>query len=143
MLCKHLKQGSSIKSACAAVGIHRTLFYKWKESKFDFFDTVTRAMAIPDRKVENALYRTAKGFRYTETEYKAVPTEDHTKIKYIPVKKTRKMVLPNVAAQKLILTNRNPEEWRDKQDLDFSGDMKITVITTVPELKEKKKGNKK
>jgi len=140
-LCKHLKQGSSIKSACAAAGISRETFHQWKKTKPDFSDTVDRAMAIPDRKVENTLYKTAKGFRYTETEYKAIANKDHTKIAHIPIKKVRKMVLPSVAAQKFILTNRNPEEWRDKQDLDVSGDMSITVISAVPRSKNKE--NKK
>lgn len=126
-LCKHLKQGSSIKFSCIAVGIAKSTFYEWKESKSDFSDSVARAMAIPDRKVENALYKTARGFRYTETEYKAIPNKDHTKVELIPAKKTRKLVLPSVVAQKFILINRNPEEWNDKQETELSGEIKVKL----------------
>lgn len=138
-ICKHLKKGSSIKSACAAVGICKATFYEWKESKPDFLDSITQAMAIPDRKIENALYKTAKGFFYTETEYKTIPSKDGTKLLHIPVKKVRKMTLPNIAAQKFILINRNPDEWRDKVEHEHSGDMSITVISAVPRSKDKKK----
>ena len=91
-------------------------------------------MAIPDRKVENAMYKSARGYSYTETEYKAVQVKE--KIRHIPIKKTRKMVQASVGAQKFILINRNPEEWRDKQDLNLSGDMNITVISAIPRKKD-------
>ena len=126
-LCKHLKKGSSIKSACAAAGIAESTFYEWKESKSEFSESVRRAMAIPDKKVENALYKNARGFFYTETEYKAESNKDGTKIVHIPIKKVRKMIVPNVAAQKFILINRNPEEWKDKkeQDVTLKGSLSI------------------
>ena len=133
-LCKHLRQGSSIKSACAAVGISRETFHKWKKEKSDFSDKAAKAMAIPDRKVENAMYKSARGYSYTETEYKAVQVKE--KIKHIPIKKTRKIIQASVGAQKFILINRNPEEWRDKQDLNLSGDMNITVISAIPRKKD-------
>ena len=124
-LCKHLEKGSTIKSACAAVGISKQTFYEWKESKPDFLDSINRTMAIPDRKVENALYKNAKGFFYTEIEYKMVSSKDGTKLIQIPVKKIRKFTLPNIAAQKFILINRNPEEWRDKTEQEHSGAVKM------------------
>jgi len=95
-------------------------------------------MAIPDMKVENTLYKTARGFRYTVTEYKAVSNKEHTKIKYIPVKKTRKLVLPSVPAQKLILTNRNPEEWSDKQETELTGEIKIKVERIITDKRPQK-----
>lgn len=119
-LCKHLKQGSTVKSACAAVGIAKATFYEWKESKPDFSDTINEAMAIPDRKVENSLYKSATGFYYTEIEYKMEPSKDGLKLKKIPVRKIRKFVQPIVVAQKFILINRNPDEWRDRQEHDVA-----------------------
>ena len=128
-LCKHLEKGSSIKSACAAVGISEETFHKWKREKSEFSESIGSAMAIPDRKVENALYRTAVGFQYTEIEFKGVQVGE--KVKHIPIKKIRKKVLPNVAAQKFILTNRNPKEWKDKQETELSGEVKVKIERVV------------
>jgi len=131
-LCKHLKKGSSIKSACAAVGISKETFYEWKKKKPDFSDSIEQAMAVPDKKVENALYKNARGFFYTETEYKSMASKDGLKVIHIPVKKVRKMIVPNVAAQKFILINRNPEEWKDKKEQDVT----VKGSLSIPEMKK-------
>ena len=125
-LCKHLKGGSTIQSACAAVGISKQTFYQWKETKLDFSDAIKKAMAVPDREVEDALYKSAiMGHSYKETEFKAVAVGE--KIKHIPVKKTEKIIPPSVTAQIFWLKNRCPEEFKDRHDLDISGDLSITV----------------
>ena len=127
-LCKHLKKGATIKATCAAIGISHVTFYEWKGSKPNFANSIDQALAIPDKKVENTLYKSARGFYYWETEYKAIQDpKDGTKIIHVPVKRVRKFTLPNIAAQKFILINRNPEDWRDKKEHEHSGaiDMKF------------------
>ena len=138
-LCRHLKQGSSIKSACHLVGISRETFFKWRKDKVDFSDTIKRAMAIPDKAVENALYKSAiMGHSYMEKEYSMVPTKDGTGLKKILVKEVKKIVLPNVTAQIFWTKNRCPEEFKDKQDLDVSGNINIKVVSAVPRSKSGK-----
>ncbi|MCK4786177.1 MAG: hypothetical protein KAV87_20640, partial [Desulfobacteraceae bacterium] len=94
-ICKHLKQGATIVTTCDAVGIAKSTFYEWMEKKSDFSDTIKKTMAIPDKKVENALYKSATmGHRYKEKEFKAVQVGE--KIKMIPVKTVTKIIPPNV-----------------------------------------------
>ena len=135
-ICKHLKQGNTINTTCQAVGISKETFFQWMK-KPDFSDSIKKAMAIPDKKVENALFKSAiMGHRYEEKEYKGVAVGE--KIKMIPVKTVTKIIAPNVTAQIFYLKNRQPDEWKDRHDLDVSGNLNIKVITAVPRPKEKK-----
>ena len=136
-ICKLLKKGNTITSTCAAMEIHRDTLYKWMNKKIDVFDTIKEAMAIPDKKVENALYKSATmGHRYKEKEFKAIQVGE--KIKLIPIKTVTKIIPPNVTAQIFYLKNRLPEDWKDRHDLGLSGNLNIKVITAVPRPKEKR-----
>jgi len=137
-ICKHLKKGNTVTTTCQAVGIAKSTFYEWVENKSDFSDAIKKAMAIPDKKVENALYKSAiMGHRYKEKEFKAVAVGE--KIKMIPVKTVTKIIPPNVTAQIFYLKNRQPDEWKDRHDLDVSGNVNIKVVTAVPRPKKGKK----
>jgi len=122
-ICKHLKKGNTINTTCQAVGIHKDTFFDWMNKKSDFSDSIKKAMAIPDKKVENALYKSAiMGHRYKEKEHKGVAVGE--KVKMILVKTVTKIIPPNVTAQIFYLKNRQPDEWKDRQDIDLSGEIK-------------------
>lgn len=136
-ICKLLKRGNTITTTCQAVGISKETFYQWMK-KSDFSDAIKKAMAIPDKKVENALYKSAiMGHRYKEKEFKGVAVGE--KVKMILVKTVTKIIAPNVTAQIFYLKNRQPDEWKDRHDLDVSGNMNIKVVTVVPRSKKRKK----
>lgn len=125
-ICKHLKAGSTITSACEAVGIHRDTLYEWMNTKSDVSDTIKKAMAIPDKKVENALFKSATGsFRYTERHYEQIKDAEGKITEMKLIKTIKKRALPNVTAQIFYLKNRKPEEWKDKHDLELSGGLEI------------------
>jgi len=139
-ICIHLKAGATITSACEAVGISRAIFYKWMDKKVDVFDTIKKTMAIPDKKVENVLFKTATGtFRYTEKHYEQIRDAKGKTTGMQLIKTIRKRALPNVTAQIFYLKNRNPEEWKDRHDLAVSGGVSVTVVSAVP--RPKRKGN--
>ncbi len=141
-ICKHLKKGNTITTTCGAVGIAKSTFYEWVEKKSDFSDAIKKAMAIPDQKVENALYKSAiMGHRYKEKEYKGVAVGE--KVKMILVKTVRKFIPPNVTAQIFYLKNRQPDEWKDRHNFDLNGNLNIKVVTAVPRSREKKKNERK
>lgn len=136
-ICEHLKKGATITSTCAAVGLSRETFYDWMKKKPDVSDTIKKARAIPDQKVENALFRSATmKHRFKEKHFKAVVVGD--KVKLIPEKTITKIIPPNVTAQIFWLKNRMPEDWRDKTEHEHSGNVIIEVISAVPRPKKKK-----
>ena len=138
MICKHLEKGATITSACAAAGISRETFYDWMNKKPDISDTIKKAMAIPDRKVENALFKSATmRHRFNEKHLKAVAKGE--KIVLIPEKTITKIIPPSVTAQIFWLKNRCPDTWKDRHEHDVTGNVVVKVISAVPRPKDKKK----
>ena len=135
-ICKHLKGGATVQSTCAIVGISKETFYQWKKTKPDYSDVIKKAMAVPDRKVEDALRKSAiMGHSFEEIEYKAVAVGD--KVKLIPIKKITKVVPPNVTAQIFWLKNRCPDEFKDRQETELSGEVKVKIERVVTDERPK------
>lgn len=141
-ICRHLKKGNTITTTCQAVGISKDTFYEWVKKKADFADAIKKAKAIPDKKVENALYKSATmGHKYTEKEYKGVAVGE--KVKMILVKTVKKIIPPNITAQIFYLKNRQPGEWKDRLNFDVNGNLNIKVVTAVPRSKKRKENGKR
>ena len=80
----------------------------WKVAHPEFFESLKRGKNIPDTEVESALLRRAKGFTYQEGERSRV-------------------ALPDTTACIFWLKNRQPEKWRDKQEVALTGPVELVV----------------
>jgi hypothetical protein len=83
-------------------------FEKWYRDKGEFFRAIRAGREEADAKVAHKMYSKALGYSHKEDEifqYKGetiiVPT-----VKHYP---------PDVAAAKMILMNRHPDKWKEKQ----------------------------
>lgn len=74
-----------------------------------------RGKEVVDREVENALLKRALGYKYDEITF-----ENGQEVKRI-----RKEVQPDTTAQIFWLKNRKPIEWRDRQQIEHSGNMNV------------------
>lgn len=125
--------GATIKTFCEAIGIDRTTFYHWKENatfstaiekaKIDFKNTL-------EVRIVQSLAKTAMGYTYVKkkTEYKT--NKDG---KAIIAKQTHEDidVAPNVGAGIFLLTNINPERWKNKISNDVNANVKSEVEADV------------
>ena len=50
----------------------------------------------------------------------------------LEVEHVEKKVLPDVTAQIFWLKNRRSDIWKDKQDIEHSGDVGVTIIKNNP-----------
>jgi DNA-binding XRE family transcriptional regulator len=107
------------------IGINRKTLYEWKKKYPPISDALKTGKEVADRKVENALFKNAMGYEYTEVKEYIEQTDDGKKKKKI--EKTTKHVPANTTAQIFWLKNRKPKQWRDKQDIEHSGGLNITV----------------
>ena len=105
------------------IGISRETLYQWKRKYSDIADTLKNNKEIADIAVENALYKRAIGYSYTET------TKEDDKV----TKTVEKEVVPDTTAQIFWLKNRQPERWRDKQEVQNTGNMDFNVTIKVVE----------
>lgn len=129
-ILNYITQGYSQKEACKKAGIAEQTFYRWCDEEKEFRELVRKAQdevrisKADVRAVEQSLLDIARGFEYeevkTEYESKEVIDEQTGKKEFKPVIKkqvrTQKRVVPNVEAIKFLLTNRDPQNWKNRID---------------------------
>ena len=99
------------------LGIGKDTWYKYKREHVEFADILKTGKVDADDLVEQALYKNAMGYFYTE---ETVTNKGDV----VEVKKYHK---GNTTAQIFWLKNRRRDEWRDKQEVEHSGGMDIEV----------------
>lgn len=84
-----------------------------------------RGKEVVDFEVENALLKRALGYQYDEVTRDKVWSDELQMHELSVTKVVTKEVQPDVTAQIFWLKNRKPADWRDKQDIQHSGNMEI------------------
>ena len=131
LVLEYLSQGYSNKDAAEKAGINEHTFYEWLATKPAFSQSVKEAQALGDKvrinSVESALLDMARGMEYEE-----VRTEYESKLnpatgKYEPtIKKqvrTKKRIAPSTEAAKFYLSNKAPEQWKNRIEQNNTGDL--------------------
>lgn len=128
-LLQHIRDGSTFKEACRAVGVSEGQFYLWKSKNIEFAEAVKsahkegRAKIVPE--LEKSLYKRALGYEYTETRTETFPDGNER------VTITKKQMPPDVGALVFALCNLAPGDWRNKVENQVSGDLRTTVNVEV------------
>ena len=129
-----VRDGMKPRDIARAIGITPATFVKWMNEYEEINKAVRDGSAIADYQVENALLKSALG-------YKAKNVTVTTVIRYGKVVETQKVeeevdVAPNVNAQKIWLYNRKPGNWMPDSKIagiDDSDDdvLQVEVINAV------------
>lgn len=112
------REGLTDEQIAGKMGIHRDTLNEWKKKYSDISDTLKRGKEVVDLQVENALLKRALGYEYEEV------TEEYELGTLTKKKVTKKQVIPDTTAQIFWLKNRRPDKWKDKQDVQVSGELK-------------------
>lgn len=136
----YARQGLRDVDIAKKLGISKDTFYEYQKMYPDFSDSIKKGKAPIDFEVENALLKRAKGFEYEEVHVEYKPGKD-PEAELIPtvIRKIKKIIVPDTTACIIWLKNRRPKLWRDKHDLDVSGNVNIKVVTAVPRSKKENK----
>lgn len=128
------------------MGISVKTLYEWKNKYSNISDALKKGKEVVDIEVENALLNNAKGFTYIDrvvSTKKEVIYQDGKRVKEISepvIVEVEKYKQPETTAQIFWLKNRKPAEWRDKQQLEHSGNVDTGVNklgSILEQLKEK------
>jgi len=114
------KTGLTDKQMAGELGITEKTLNNWKNAHEEFLLSLKRGKEEPDSKVEDALYQRALGYSHPEDKIfnqNGVPLVVPT-IKHYP---------PDPTAIIFWLKNRRPDKWRDKQEIEHSGDMSVNI----------------
>lgn len=134
------REGLIDKDIAAKLGISVETFYQYVKKYPEFSEAIKRGKAPVDVRAENSLLKRVEGYEFEEThvEYEAVKKGEKASAK--KVKKITKQMAPDVAACIFWLKNRKPKKWRDKQNVELSGeDGEPVKIEYVPVKKKKKR----
>lgn len=101
------------------MGIRRSTLFEWKKKYPDISDALKNNKAVADIEVENALHKRAVGYDTTEkityTDAKGNKT----------VKTVQKHIPGDVTAQIFWLKNRMKKDWRDKVEVEHTGQIDL------------------
>jgi hypothetical protein len=99
----------------------------WKVEHKEFSESIRVPKAEADERVEQSLYRRAMGYEHDEVDIRVVGGD----LVQTPI---RKYYPPDSTAMIFWLKNRKPGDWRDKAEVEHSGDVQhsLTVEFVKP-----------
>lgn len=138
------RDGLSDEQIAANMGITDSTFYEWKKKYSEISEALKEGKDAVDRQVENALLKSALGYKYDEV------TKELRDDELVVTKVVHKEVQPNTTAQIFWLKNRKRLEWRDRVENAITGAdgraVKVETLTDadvdarIKELESKLKG---
>lgn len=109
------RDGLSDEQIAANMGITDSTFYEWKKKYSEISEALKEGKDTVDRQVENALLKSALGYKYDEV------TKELRDDELVVTKVVHKEVQPNTTAQIFWLKNRKRLEWRDRVENAITG----------------------
>lgn len=110
------RNGLTLEHIAKNLNIALSTLMEYKLQYKELSDALKNGQEVIDTMVENALLKAALGYQYEETK----ESEDG-------FERSVKQAHPNTTALIFWLKNRKPREWRDKQELEHSGDLSFKV----------------
>ncbi len=112
VIAQRMRSGLTIQQLADELQTTKPTIYAWSKDSPELFNALHQSKETADAVVENSLYKLANGFYYEETAANGAVVK-----KYNP---------PQVGAIKLWLSNRQPEKWRDTQQVEVSGNLGVS-----------------
>lgn len=133
--------GSTDKQMADFFGVVESTINKWKLDHPEFSESIKKGKEIADMEIANSLFERAKGatvkkkqaIKLKRVEYefgKRVLEEER-----IEIVEVEEELPPDTTSAIFWLKNRNPEQWRDKQQHELTGpnggDINVTITRRV------------
>lgn len=109
--------------------VNEDTVHEWKKVYPRFSESIKSAKMIADAEVADSLNQRARGFRYIEQQaikVKEVLYENGKRLKEVErveVVPTERVAPPDTSAGIFWLKNRRKQNWRDKQEIESTGEI--------------------
>ncbi len=121
---KLAKLGATDREVAEFFDVTVRTIYRWKNENDSFCQALKTGKEFADDRVERALYHRALGYSFDAVKIFADPkTGSEHVVDYV------EHCPPDTTAAIFWLKNRRPDEWRDKRDVEHSGN--VTVAATA------------
>jgi len=97
--------------------------YRWKHDHPEFCQALKVGKEVADERVERSLYQKAIG--YEQDEVKIFMPGGAAEPVYAPF---RAKIAPDTTAAIFWLKNRRSQQWREKQEVEHSGEMTVNKV---------------
>lgn len=116
-------------------GVVEDTINEWKKVHEEFSVSVKKGKTIADAEIAHSFHKRAKGYTYDEITYEklaekldGIEEEGDMKLEVFKKKVVTKELPPDAGAALNWLKNRQKDKWRDKQEIEHSGN----IIRVVP-----------
>lgn len=132
------RDGLTDEQIAKNMGVSVKTLYNWKTAYLPILQALKKGKEVVDRQVENALFKKAVGYKYTEVIKERKINPDTGECELIVTKEVTKEIPPDVTACIFWLKNRRPDKWRDRipepdQDI-IPPDIHFNIIPATREL---------
>jgi hypothetical protein len=131
-----LANGATDEEVAAALGVSARTLYRWQAKHPEFSQALKVGKEAPDERTVRSLYQKATGFYFVEQQafkVKEVTYVDgkRCEAERIEVAEVERYQPPDTTACIFWLKNRDPGNWRDKQEHEHRGSVTIERIERV------------
>lgn len=110
-------------------GVTTSTFYLWRNTHPEFSESLKTGKNELDNRVEQSLYHRAMGFERDSVKIFCSKDGEVTQVPF------REQVPPDTTACIFWLKNRQKEKWRDKHEMEHSGEVGVNLVNDIPRPK--------
>jgi len=110
-------------------GVSQKTINTWKKQFPEFLQSLKSGKGVADAEVASSLYKRATGYEFDEIEIRGT---DEKKT----IRKTKKHIAPDTVAAIFWLKNRQKGKWRDKNEIEHSGNVSKTISELMDDLSQ-------
>ena len=115
------REGWLEKDICKKMDIGHTAWSQLKKAHPELVEALIKGKEDIDVQVENALLKRALGYEYEETKTIVENPDGTAGPRQVRIERVKKHVPPDTVAGIFWMKNRKPALWRDKRELEHSG----------------------
>lgn len=123
------RDGYTNQDIALRLGIDPSVLYNAKRTRPEINAAINRGKQIVDYKVENALLKSALGYKTKET--KVTTIMRYGKVVEEQIETLEKEVAPNSISCQVWLYNRCPDKWKRNRDKVLEDEEEATIQVTV------------
>jgi hypothetical protein len=118
--------GATDKDMADFFEVDEATINRWKDAHNEFRESLKKGKMMADATVAQKLYHRAIGYEHNEiitASFQGQITDTMEVVKHYA---------PDPTAAIFWLKNRQPKQWRDKQEVEHSGDTGVRIINDIP-----------
>lgn len=121
------KRGLTLPQLAETLEVAPSTVSKWMVEHPEFSEAIKEAKDIADDMVEASLFQRATGYSAKAVKiFMPAGAKEPTIVPYV------ENYPPDPTAMIFWLKNRKPKDWRDKQEVEHSGGLSVTIIDDIP-----------